>query len=340
MLRYYGFYSDLRYKAALLWFLAVPVLLALLSPCPVGAEEQTHLAQWVRDFKKEALTRGISAGILDQAFEDFEPIARVIELDRNQPEFTLSLEEYLSRVVSKSRVDQGRNMLSRHRSLLERLYKRYDVPPRFLIALWGIESNFGLSGGTFPVIHAIATLAHDGRRSSYFRTELIQALRIVEEGHISMDTMWGSWAGAMGQLQFMPSTFHDFGVDFNGDARIDIWDDLGDSFASAANYLSRSGWSKGPAWGKEVSLPPNFDREMIGTGTQKKLSTWQRLGVRRANGEDLPKSPDLFGSILQPSGKGGRAFVVYENFRVILAWNKSYYFAIAVCTLADQIVGR
>jgi len=340
MSRCHGFYRDLRYKAALVWFLAVPVLLVPVPPCPAGAEEHAHLAQWVRDFKEEALTRGISLGILDQAFVDFEPIARVIELDRDQPEFRLHLEEYLRRVVSKSRVDQGCTMLRRHRSLLERVCTRYHVPPRFLIALWGIESNFGLTRGSFPVIHAIATLAHDGRRSTYFRTELLQALRMVEEGHISLGTMRGSWAGAMGHLQFMPSAFHNFGVDFAGDARIDIWDNLGDAFASAANYLSRSGWSKGQTWGREVRLPPNFAREMIGLGIQKRLSTWQSLGVRRANGKDLPKRPDLFGSILQPGGKGGRAFVVYENFRVILAWNKSDYFALAVGTLADKLVGR
>jgi membrane-bound lytic murein transglycosylase B len=144
----------------------------------------------------------------------------------------------------------------------------------------------------------------------------------------------------MGQLQFMPSTFHDFGVDFAGDDRIDIWHDLGDAFASAANYLSRLGWSTRHTWGREVRLPPSFDRDMIGLETQKRLSDWQRLGVRRVGGEDLPKRPDLFGSILQPGGKGGRAFVVYENFRVILAWNKSDYFALGVGILADQIVGR
>ncbi|MFW6115255.1 MAG: lytic murein transglycosylase [Thermodesulfobacteriota bacterium] len=339
MLRYNSFYSNFTYKAAL-WFLSVSALFVLIPPCLSGAEEQTHLGQWVGAFKKEALTRGISPGILDQAFKDFEPIARIIELDRNQPEFTFTLEEYLSRVVSKSRVDQGREMLNRHRPLLERVYKHYNVQPRFLIALWGIESNFGLTRGTFPVIHAIATLAHDGRRSTYFRTELIHALRIIEEGHISLGTMRGSWAGAMGHLQFMPSSFHNFGVDFAGDARIDIWGNLGDAFASAANYLSRSGWSKGQTWGREVSLPPNFDREMIGLETRKRLSTWQSLGVRRVDGKNLPKRPDLFGSILQPEGKGGRAFVVYENFRAILAWNKSDFFALGVGTLADKIVGR
>lgn len=341
MVRYFGFYKNVRCsKATLLWLLALPVFCVLVPTNPVWAEEQAHLAQWVADFKKEALTQGISPGILDQALGDFEPIAQVIELDRDQPEFKLSLDQYLSRVVRKSRVDKGRDMLSRHRSLLAEVYQRYGVQPRFLVALWGIETTFGLTSGTFPVIHAIATLAHDGRRSTYFRKELIQALRIVDKGHISLDTMRGSWAGAMGQLQFMPSTFHDFAVDFAGDARIDIWDDLGDAFASAANYLSRLGWSTGHTWGREVRLPPSFDRDMIGLETQKRLSEWQRLGVRRVGGEDLPKRPDLFGSILQPGGKGGRAFVVYENFRVILAWNKSGYFALAVGILADQIVGR
>ncbi|MEJ2725183.1 MAG: lytic murein transglycosylase [Deltaproteobacteria bacterium] len=327
-------------KTALLALLVVAVLLALNPKSSMCAEEQAHVAQWVAGFKKEALRQGISHRILDQAFVDFEPIARVIELDRNQPEFKLSLEKYLNRVVRKSRVEKGRDMLRRHRSLLGEVYQRYGVQPRFLVALWGIESAFGVMTGKFPVIHAIATLAYNGRRSAYFRKELIQALRIAEEGHMSLAKMRGSWAGAMGQLQFMPSAFNDFGADFSGDGRIDIWNDLGDAFASAANYLSRSGWATDYTWGREVTLPPSFDRAMIGLETWKRLSEWQSLGVRRVNGKDLPKKPDLSGSILQPDGEEGRAYVVYGNFRVFLAWNKSNYFGIAVGTLADHIVGR
>jgi membrane-bound lytic murein transglycosylase B len=322
---------------ALLGLLVVGALLSLVFKSSVWAEEQGHVAQWVAAFKQEALEQGISRRILDQAFSGFEPIDRVIELDRNQPEFKLSLEEYLSRVVRKNRVDKGRDMLNRHTPLLGEIYQHYGVQPRFLVALWGIETAFGAMTGKFPTIRAIATLAYDGRRSAYFRKELIQALRIAGEGHISWAKMRGSWAGAMGQLQFMPSAFHDFGVDFSGDGHIDIWNDLGDAFASAANYLSRSGWSKGHIWGREITLPPGFDRGMIGLETRKRLSEWRSLGVRRVSGEDLPKKPDLFGSILQPDGKESRAFVVYKNFRAILAWNKSDYFGIAVGTLADKI---
>jgi membrane-bound lytic murein transglycosylase B len=351
MLKYHPIHRDGFYRrtltkgkcsleAALLWLLVVPAFLVLAPTSPVLAGDQAHLAQWVGCFKEEALRQGISGEILDQAFEDFEPIARVIELDRDQPEFKLSLEQYLDRVVRKSRVEKGRDMLSRHRSLLGEVYQRYGVQPRFLVALWGIETAFGVMTGKFPVIHAIATLAYSGRRSTYFRKELIQALRIAEEGHISVVKMQGSWAGAMGQLQFMPSAFHDFGADFSRDGRIDIWNDLGDAFASAANYLSRWGWSTGHTWGREVGLPRRFDRGMIGLATRKRLSEWQSLGVRRVNGKDLPKKPDLFGSIMQADGKEGRAFVVYKNFRVLLAWNKSDYFGIAVGILADRIVGR
>ncbi|MEJ2724883.1 MAG: lytic murein transglycosylase [Deltaproteobacteria bacterium] len=327
-------------KPAQVGLLVVAALFLLAPASPVLAEEQAHLSQWVANFKKEALRRGISIRILNQAFENFEPIAQIIELDRYQPESKLSLEQYLNKVVRKSRVEKGRDILSRHRSLLGEVYERYGVQPRFLVALWGIETAFGVMTGKFPVIHAIATLAYSGRRSTYFRKELVQALRIAEAGHISLSEMRGSWAGAMGQLQFMPSAFHNFGVDFSGDGRIDIWNDLGDAFASAANYLSRSGWSTGHAWGREVRLPRSFDRMMIGLETRNRLSQWQSLGVRRVSGKDLPKKPDLFGSILQPDGKEGRAFVVYKNFRVILAWNKSDYFGIAVGTLADRIVRR
>jgi membrane-bound lytic murein transglycosylase B len=230
--------------------------------------------------------------------------------------------------------------LTRYASLLENVYQRYGVQPRFLVSLWGIETEFGRVTGKFPVIQAIATLAYDSRRSGYFRRELIQALRIADEGHVPLGKMRGSWAGAMGQLQFMPSAFHDFGVDFNQDGRVDIWNDLGDAFASAANYLSRSGWSRGHTWGREVKLPPSLDTAMLGLETWKSLSEWQSLGVCRAGGEDWLKNPDVLASILQPDGKEGRAFAVYQNFRAILAWNKSDYFGIAVGTLADQIVGR
>jgi len=327
-------------KVAVLLLLAVAALLVIVAASPLWAEKQESLDQWLADLKTEALAQGISPKTLDRAFRDFRPIARVIELDASQPEYTLTLEQYLGRVVRKSRVVRGRDKLTRYASLLENVYQRYGVQSRFLVSLWGIETEFGRVTGKFPVIQAIATLAYDSRRSSYFRRELIQALRIADEGHVPLGKMRGSWAGAMGQLQFMPSAFHDFGVDFNQDGRVDIWNDLEDAFASAANYLSRSGWSRGHTWGREVKLPPSLDTAMLGLETQKSLSEWQSLGVRRAGGEDLPKNPDLLASILQPDGKKGRAFAVYDNFRAILAWNKSDYFGIAVGSLADQIVER
>jgi membrane-bound lytic murein transglycosylase B len=214
------------------------------------------------------------------------------------------------------------------------------VEPRFLIAFWGVETNYGRLTGDFSVIASIATLAYDGRRSAFFRRELMHALQILDDAHISPDKMKGSWAGAMGQLQFMPSTFQAFAVDHDGDGKIDIWDNLGDAFASAANYLARSGWVKGQPWGFEVRLPETFAPELLGLKVRKPLSQWESLGVRRPEGTDLSEGPDLMASVVRPDGSNGRAFVALHNYRVILKWNRSSFFGVAVGTLADRIQER
>ncbi|MHA1114332.1 MAG: lytic murein transglycosylase, partial [Alphaproteobacteria bacterium] len=267
------------------------------------------------------------------------PIPRVIELDRRQPEFTLTLKQYLDRVVPATRVAKGRAKLRENQALLDEVGARFGVQPRFIVALWGIETDFGRVDGGFPVVAALATLAHDGRRSAYFRKELLNALHILEEGHIAPAAMKGSWAGAMGQSQFMPSSFRRFAVDYDGDGRRDIWRTRADVFASAANYLARSGWKGDQTWGRAVRPPDGFDAATAGLKVRRGLRDWQRLGVRRADGSDLP-SRNLAASVLFPAGPQGPAFVVYENFRVILKWNRSNYFALAVGLLADRIGGR
>jgi membrane-bound lytic murein transglycosylase B len=318
--------------------LALAITCSVIRLAPAG-EKPPDFEKWLVDLRSEALARGISGKILDAALTGVEPIPRIIELDRNQPEFKLTLEEYVKRVVSSKRVAMGRRKLAENRELLEQMRRRYNVQPRFLVAFWGIESNFGSVTGGFPVVDALATLAHDTRRSAFFRSELLDALHILDAGHIATKQMRGSWAGAMGQLQFMPSTFRRHGVDADGDARIDIWNSRPDVFASAANYLAQSGWKGDQIWGREVRLPEGFDRDLIGRDLRKRLSQWQALGVRRASGRDLPR-PDLLSSIVQPDGPGGRAFVVYDNYRAILEWNRSDLFAISVGMLADRIVGR
>jgi membrane-bound lytic murein transglycosylase B len=292
---------------------------------------------WLGGVREEALGEGISAATLDAAFEGVEPIPRVIELDRRQPEFTLTFREYIDRVVPRARIEKGRARLRENRAILEEVGRKFGVQPRFIVALWGIETDFGRVTGGFPVVASLATLAYDGRRSSYFRKELMNALRILEEGHISPKQMTGSWAGAMGQSQFMPSSFVRFAVDHDGDGRRDIWTTRPDVFASAANYLSKSGWRDDITWGREVRLPAGFDLSLTGLKVRKRIGDWQALGVRRADGGDLP-GRDLSASIVLPEkGESRPAYMIYENFRTILKWNRSNYFAIAVGTLADGI---
>jgi len=294
---------------------------------------------WLAALRVEAVARGIKPEILDAALDGVVPLARVIELDRSQPEFTLTFEEYLTRVVPRSRVEKGRKKLRENRELLQAVAKRYGVQPRFLVALWGIETDFGRLTGGFSVVQALVTLAFDGRRSAYFRKELLAALQILDEGHIAPDAMTGSWAGAMGQSQFMPTTFLGFAVDHDADGQQDIWNTRADVFASAANYLAKSGWNGKENWGRRVRLPEGLDPALIGLEVEKPIQDWQRLGVRRADGSDLPKA-EISGSIVSTDDGKGPAYLVYGNYRALLNWNRSTFFAVAVGTLADRIGGR
>ncbi len=312
------------------------VLAALL---PAAASAQDDFQTWLAGLRVEARNQGISEGILDAALGDLAPIPRVIELDRDQPEFTQTFWTYLGKRVSAVRIERGRAMLRQHAALLQRIQDRYGVQARFLVAFWGLETNFGDYMGSFPVVGALATLAHDPRRSDFFRAELLNALKILEGGHVTPADMKGSWAGAMGQPQFMPSTFVRHAVDDDGDGRRDIWTTLPDVFASAANYLSRSGWKQGETWGREVALPKGFDLDLTGLKQRRSLAEWQRLGVRRANGADLPQVADMQASLILPGGHRGPAFLVYQNFRTIMVWNRSISYAIAVGHLADRLVG-
>ncbi len=306
---------------------------------------------WLAALRADALQQGISQATVSAALGNLTPIQRVVELDRNQPEFTITLRQYLQRAISDARVKQARAKYAEHRKLLEEVGRKYGVQPRFIVALWGIETNFGQNTGGFSVVQALATLAYDGRRSVYFRGELINALKIIDAGHISAASMRGSWAGAMGQNQFMPSSFLSYAQDYNGDGRRDIWTTTADVFASTANYLKQSGWRGDETWGREVKLPANFDAQVKRLlpaapppgcranrfiTERKPLSEWQKLGVRRADGGELPHR-DIQASLALPEGGQGPALLVYENFRTTLKWNCSISFATAVGTLADRI---
>ena len=294
--------------------------------------------EWLKSLRAEARVKGISDATLDAALRDIAPVRRVIELDRRQPEFTQTFWTYLHRRVTDSRIKRGRVLLARHRDLLDKIQTEYGVPPRYLIAFWGLETNFGDYLGNFHVISALATLAYDQRRARFFRVELLNALRIIEEGHISPEAMRGSWAGAMGHLQFIPSTFIAHAVDYSGDGRKDLWGSLPDAFSSAANFLSNLGWRPGEIWGREVRLPENFNLMLATMNTKKPLAAWSSLGVRQSDGSALP-SAEMEGSIVLPQGYTGPAFLVYDNFRVIMRWNRSIHYAISIGHLADRISG-
>ncbi|MFT6581823.1 MAG: membrane-bound lytic murein transglycosylase B [Alphaproteobacteria bacterium] len=319
-----------NWKFALV-FCAVAVFANVSSAAEFG--------QWLAALKTEALSKGVSQSTLDAAFKDIKPIPRVVELDRKQPEFTLTYKEYMQRVTPESRVKKGRKRLEENKDVLAEISKKYGVQPQFIVAFWGIETDFGRVTGGFRVIPALATLAYDGRRSKFFRRELFFALRILEEGHISAKSMMGSWAGAMGQSQFMPSSFIGYAVDHDGDGRKDIWTTKPDVFASAANYLSKYGWRGDERWGRAVKLPTGFDKKLVGLKIQKPVDEWSKLGVTQVNGKPLPVST-LSASLILPAKEGGPAFLVYKNYRVILKWNRSHYFAMAVGHLADRIAAN
>ncbi len=301
-----------------------------------AADMQPPFDEWLKGFRVDARAAGIREATLDRALAGVQPIPRVTELDRRQPEFTLTFREYMDKVVPQARIEKGRAKLRENRPLLDAVSAKYGVQSRFLVAFWGIETDFGRVTGGFPVVAALATLAYDGRRSAYFRRELIYAIEIIDKGHVVPEKMVGSWAGAMGQTQFMPSSFRAYAVDNDGDGRIDLWGNRSDVFASAANYLKKSGWKGEETWGRAARLPDGFESKLLGTGVTKTLAEWSALGVTRADGGALPNRP-LKASVLRAEGDKGPAYLVYDNYRTILKWNRSTFFAVAVGTLADGI---
>jgi peptidoglycan lytic transglycosylase B len=240
--------------------------------------------------------------------------------------------------VSQSRIEEGQRVLAEHGELLRNVGRRYGMPPELLAAVWGIESNYGRTQGDFPVVQALATLAYDGRRGPMFRRELLNALRILDQGHVQLDAMKGSWAGAMGQLQFMPSTFIDYAKDGDGDGRKDIWGSAADALESAANFMS-SNWRPGLRWGRQVKVPAKFNTSLAGLERTRTLAQWQALGVRLPSGEALPREKLRASIIFPDNGTREPAFLVYQNYRALLRWNRSHFFALAAGHLADRIAG-
>jgi len=313
------------------------VAAALLCALPgVARATDASFATWLVGLRKEAIAQGIRSQSVDRALKGVHEIPLVIERDRTQPETKYTLQEYLDRVVTQDRIARGIARFQENRALLEQVEARYHVQPRFVVALWGMETDFGRVTGDFPVISALATLAYDGRRSELFRRELIAAIRIVDLGYIRPEEMRGSWAGAMGQCQFMPTNYLEAAVSFSGDGRRDIWNRREDVLASIANFLMRLGWRGDETWGREVRVPQGLDPHLIGKEVRRPLPEWGRLGVRDLSGGELPGN-DIAASLIMPDGTEGRAYLVYSNFRTLLRWNNSSFFAISIGTFADAL---
>lgn len=317
--------------------LATLICLAVLAAA-ARADSGPDFSAWLQELERDAQARGISAATFAAALGEAQPIPRVLELDRRQPEFAQTFWNYLDARLTDKQADQGRDLLWTHRKLLAGIRDRHGIPPAVLVALWGMETRYGAHTGGFPIPAALATLAHDGRRAAFFREELLNALRILEDGHIAAADMKGSWAGAMGQMQFMPSTFLAYAVDADGDGRKDLWRSLPDAFESAAGYLGALGWRADELWGREVRLPAGFDHALAHLEHKLPVHRWSALGVTTAEGKPLPRS-DMAGAILLPQGHAGPAFLVYRNFEVILAWNRSVHYALSVTLLADRLRG-
>lgn len=313
------------------------MLAMLATVAATRAEASLPFDRWLAELRSEALRSGISQGTVRMALTGIAPIPRVIELDRRQPERRLTWAEYRDRVVAEPRIGNGRRAFADNRLLLDAVEERFGVSGRTVTAIWGIETNYGATTGTYPVIQALATLAHDGRRSAFFRGELISALRILDQGHIALERMTGSWAGAMGQPQFMPSSFLAYAVDFTGDGRRDIWDSREDALGSIGNYLVRRGnWRTGEPWGFEVRLPPGFDIGLADGRSMRPLASWNAMGVRRVDGGPLGQS-QINTAIAAPDGLGGQAFAVHANAQAIRRYNPSIYYVLAVGLLSDLV---
>ena len=312
-------------------------LTTLLLAAPVTAAE--NFEECVAGLRAELEAQGREPEVVAEALDEVERIDRVVELDREQPEFVQTFWAYLNARVTEERIARGRAMMAEHSRLLWRLYDAYGVSPRYLLALWGMETHYGRYTGDTPVIDAMATLACDGRREAFFLEELNATLALLESGRLEGSELRGSWAGAMGHTQFMPTTLREHAVDYDGSGSVDLRSSVPDALASAASYLDELGWDPDVRWGREVQLTEGFGYEHLGLEDPQPLARWQRLGVRRADGNALPAA-DLEAALLLPMGRHGPAFLVYDNFRRLLRWNHSISYALAVGVLADRIDGQ
>ena len=311
-------------------------LLAILAATAAPVHAEAPFAAFLASVRDEAVGSGVSPATVDRAFAGLRPNAKVLELDSHQPEVTQSWDRYRASRVSDQRVAAARQAVQANSVGLQAVRGRYGVDPAIIVAIWGLESNFGGFTGGFSVIEALATLAADGRHNGFFRTELISALRILDHGDITLPRMTGSYAGAMGQPQFMPSSYLDYAVDFDGTGRRDIWGNRNDVLASIANYLAKSGWRAGEPWGQRIAVPAGFNSGPNGRDDRRPLAAWAKLGITRLDGTAF-SHPDASGGVVMPDGAGGEAYMTYANFGIIRLYNPSDLYALSVGLLASRI---
>lgn len=320
-------------------------------PAPSGAVAQPDdsnfeiqpamtFSEWQSQFRALALNAGVRPDVFDSAFAGVTPDMSVVKADRSQPEFSRPVWEYLDGAMSAVRVRKGQALLNEYADALSAIEQRYGVDRQALVAVWGMESSFGQFQGTQSVIRSLATLAYEGRRPQFAQDQLIAALQIIQHGDIDAPSMLGSWAGAMGQTQFIPTTYNTHAVDFDGDGRRDIWNSPSDALASTAHYLQSSGWQKGQPWGFEVQLAQGFDYPLADASTRKSIGEWQQLGLKLPNGSALPGNlQQQQAALLLPAGYKGPAFLVMDNFRAILKYNNSSSYALAIGLLSERFGG-
>lgn len=308
----------------------------------LSANTTQNFEEFLMEIRRKAAKQGVSKATLELVFNDLTPNPKVLKFDRNQAEFTLNFWRYINSRVSNNRLEKGKLKLEETRPLLGRVYEKYGVPPSLLVAFWGLETNYGKYVGKMNLVRALATLSFDLRRRDFFTKELLILLKLIDQGKLPHNAQ-GSWAGAMGNTQFMPSNVAAYGVDADKNGKLDLWGSHEDIFYSSANFLKRIGWHKGERWGREVILPQNFDFSLAGLKTKKTLKKWLALGVKSANSKAFARlSPSLLSfkaSLVLPMGHKGPAFLVYRNFHAILRWNRSILYALSVGYLSDRLNG-
>ena len=314
------------------------LLLSVLVYTQGAVAQDDEFTACISELQQRARTEKISDRVVDEVLGQLQQQPRVIELDRSQPEFTQTFANYFYRRVTPQRIARGQELLAKHDRFLSDLTRRYGIPRRYLVALWGLETNYGANLGRMPTLDSLATLACDERRSEYFTNELMQALILLEREALSAEQMLGSWAGAMGHTQFMPSAYTHYAVDGDGDGQVNLWKSEQDALASGANYLENLGWQRCAHWGREVLLPSDFPYSQTGLENSQPLAYWRSLGVQFTSGMPMTDTA-IEASVLVPAGHSGPAFLVYSNFSVILEWNRSEYYALAVGLLADRLIG-